>query len=612
MSAELSAAAVKAINAKVEELIKSKTITAENYDNSSVVSKLLTVFMKSEEVMKPFPRPKVQAVWKDTIASHFTSEEKQPEEEEEENDGNNDDDENVEDQDEEETQPEEEEEKKEKPKKRQAPKKEKKEKKQKDDFSSKVEKEEKPKRASKTNTIRATRKTNPKSHREYALCNSYDIANDKSIYNVTGISYPKKSKLPTSDVDLPQAELELIKYFTNDQKLCDEYSTIRSQYKDAVTELRKKHEIDEKKAKRPQKFTVTKSTVKYVDLVDDKYKLVELPKTEQECFRTYEKEMKEFTEKFKKAIKPEKSSFPAKGTKKTKTQEEKETEKQQKQEAKQASLEHDLSFLLLDVIRTQNIIKLDSLLKCDGIHEEDSSKLTNTLIDELDDNDWATIQSNEKYKPFAPDYIQLFIDIKKFNGSNYGRLCKTIYNHREALIHHPKLTEDNKITAWVHALTNIQAIKSKLKIDDDLVLNCWENVLSSEFAFKIIMLGLEPSDYFKHSFELLIQTPTSVQLFESALYPISFLFTPNMLGRKDYAAPDSCFGKTDPTYKKNLRIELESFGNPEYDLFNYNAFNWLYYFNKQDIRNDMVSLLRRAVQLANHEEAKDEEETKEE
>ena len=116
------------------------------------------------------------------------------------------------------------------------------------------------------------------------------------------------------------------------------------------------------------------------------------------------------------------------------------------------------------------------------------------------------------------------------------------------------------------------------------------------------MLGLPASDFFKHSFEILIQEPMSVKLYESALYPISFVFTPNMLGYTDFSAPDKLFGKTDPTYKKNLQIQLEAFGSPANNYYDYNSCNWLYYFNKsQNIKNETLCMLHHAVELIDKE-----------
>ena len=592
MSAEI---ARENVETAVKDLIESGKITAENYNNNSTQAKLISEFMKTDT--SKLPRPKVRAIWEDVVKSHFATEspEDPPADETADEPETTSQDEAEE---KAEVEPEEKIAEKPKPAARGG----RKPAKASEDFESKVTNaKEKPATGRKTSTVRNTRgsSTSAASRRKTTYCRALNIDNPHSKYNVTDVRAP--TAFPESDIDLKQAEQDLIKFFTNDEDLCNTYSEARETFIDAVSALRDTYQIDEEKAKKQQHFTVTKTTVKFVDPDSEKFTQAELPADDQTCFRDYEAAMNDFSKAFKDAMKGDKPKRPAPGTKTNKSKEEKEAEKKALSEAKANEKVHDLEFLLLDVIRTQNIVKIDALQKATDIFDEYASKVTNTLIEPLSSDDWAKLETEKKYKPFAPDYIQLFIDIKKFNGTGYGKLCKVIYNHRDALIHHPKLTRDLKLKAWLQALANIQQLKQS-ETEPNLILDCWENVLSSEYAWKIVMLGLPPSDFFKHSFEILYQEPLSIKLYESALYPISFIFTPNMLGYTDFSAPDKLFNKTDVTYKKNLQSQLESMGSPTNNYYDYNTCNWLYYFNKTgNIKNETVCMLHRAVELVDKE-----------
>ena len=609
MSVEI---AQKNIEAAVAELVESGKITAENYDNQSVQSKLITAFLPSDT--SKLPRPKIRAIWAEVVKSHFVTEEpEEPEQPEEAEETEEPEQPEETEETEEPEQPEEAEKPPRKPTTRgrktaseQAPKSTARGRKQaeankNDDFDSKVESAKTKTRGRKTTQVRNTRSTpTTQSRRKTTFCRGLNIDNPHSKYNVTDVKHP--ATFPESDIDLKQAEEDLIKFFTNDEELCNTYAEAREAYIEAVSELREKYAIDEEKSKKQQHFTVTKTTVKFVDPDDEKFKQAELPTSDQACFRDYESAMNDFSKAFKDAMKGDKPKRPAPGAARTpKTKEEKEAEKKAIAEAKENEKIHDLEFLLLDVIRTQNIVKIDEMVKATDIFDEYACKITNTITEPLSADDWTRLESDKNYKPFAPDYIQLFVDIKKFNGSGYNKLCKLIYSHRDALIHHKVLTRDLKLKAWLQALANIQKLKQS-ETEPNLVLDCWENVLSSEYAWKIVMLGLPPSDFFKHSFEVLYQEPLSIKLYESALYPISFIFTPNMLGYTDFSAPDKLFGKTDTTYKKNLQIQMEAFGSPTNNYYDYNTCNWLYYFNKTgNIKNEAVCMLHHSVELIDKE-----------
>lgn len=598
------------ILAQIEEFVSSRiedgTITAENYEDTNKSSQLLTEFIKESGCK--IPRLKVRASWQKVINSHFSDAVKKVEkpskpakdepssdesdsddtekDESDESDNDKSDDDDNDDTEEEEEKPKPKPKAK-KPKSSKRPAKDKKE-----AFAEKVAKTTESKKT-KTRELKAE-KTKEKVHIEFAYCRDLNIDNPKSQFNITDAKAPKD--FPPSDVDLSEAEKSVITFFTGDEELAEAFTETKKKFIDDVAELRDTYKFDEKKAHKKQHFTITAKTVKYVDPTSDKLTMTDLPKNEQKIFREFGQEANEFGETFKAALKPTKPS------KKEIDAMDKDERKQFKLNMKNQETTKALEFLTTPIIRTQNIIKIDFLLKNSEIKDENACKITNTIIEPISETDWTKMESDKKYKPFAPDYIQLFIDIKKFNGSNYGRLCKTIYNHRDTLIHHNKLNYDVKKNAWLQALGNIVALKRKLDEEDNLIFNCWENVLSSQYAFKIVMLGLPANDFFKKSFEILIQEPLSVQLFESALYPISFVFTPNMLGYTGFELPTNCFGKTETTYKKNLQLALESFGSAASTHYSYSECSWIYYLGKVgQVKNDMIALLRKAVKMTTHE-----------
>ena len=583
MSDELCASYVKS---EVEELIKSGEINKDNWENMSIISKLVSAFQQAHEKDK-FKRPKVNKFFNAVLHTHFSDESN--EENENENEESYETKETNENQTKETNDDEND-----------------------NDEVNQLEKEtvEAPKSnrrsgrrgagTTKSATIKATKTTsrssttNEDSRLKYSMCKNLNIDNPYSTFNISNSVSIKD--FPNLDADIDDAEDELVKHFTTDE-IAENYTSARDEFIDAVSELRKKYPVvDDKGKEKPQKFTIVKSknTVRFIN--PETKKQDNLPKDEQNAFTDYQKAMDEFDKKWKDSFKPVK-------IKSGKSEAEKEKAKQAKNDERLKIL----GYLLLQVVRTQNIIKVDELVKYSKVNGELVNKTTNTVSEQFDETVFKKMEDTSKYKPFAPDYGQLFIDIKNFNGSNYGRLCKNIYNHREPIVKHEKLSKELKKKAWLQAYSNIKSIEKLINIDNQeqrLVYDCWENVLASKYAYKIVMSYLPACELFKKSFEMLIQHPLSIKLYESALYPISFVFTPNMLGKRDFEANINCFNKTPATYKKNLQIELEKFGLVSSNASNYNDFNWLYYFDKSDIRNQMITLLHQAVALVDAPPAK--------
>ena len=334
-------------------------------------------------------------------------------------------------------------------------------------------------------------------------------------------------------------------------------------YTEAVDALRKKYPVVDKK--KVQKFTYVKkdSKVKFVNPADNN-KLGYLSVEEAAPFVIFNNSMTAFEKVWKDNI--------------------------------SATKFKPLEYLSLPVIRTQNIIKFE--LVRDSFPEvapESTSKLTNTVLSEtnISEAELGKIPTSK----FAPDYMQLFVDLKKFNGSQFPHLIKNIYTHRSGIVLHPACGSKFKKECWLQAYANIKAIDDKsIETEQErLVIKAWQNVLSSRFAYHIIMDCVPESSLFNKAMVELIQEGTSVKLFESVLYPISFAFTPFMLGYDNLALPKQALtNMSETTYKKELARIFFDFGSSSLKLYEYEPCLWLYYSKDKD-RNIMIDLLHNVV-----------------
>ena len=459
---------------------------------------------------------------------------------------------------------------------------------------------------SRTETVGRTTSA-PRSKLIYARCAGLSINNPPSAFNLKEAAEP--GAFDTTVVDVKEAEIEFLETILTKEQV-EEYTTTYEDFVDAVNELYEAYPIEDPTGKKHQHFTPVKTSmkkndgtivVKYIDPQSEKLTLTPLPEEDAAIFYDNILFMEKFAETIKAKLSPPKPPKQDKQSKSKLSKKEKEELEKKKEESEKTSLQ-PLDYLLLSVVNTQNIIKSNFFAKLPEIRNEDIVKVTNTVREPINEEDIRSLCNQLKPEnAFAPDYMQLFIDIKGLNGSNYDSVVKSIYTHRAAILNHPKLTRDLKEAAWLQALGNLQAIEQSIPNDAEsrLIYDCWISVLSSKFAFYIVMYNAPPNDFFKKGFELLIQQPLSIKLYESALYPISFIFTPNMLGYNDYEPNvQKIFGKqTDGTYKKNIVNEWYKFGTASTKHYDYNECAWLFYFNKSDLINQMVSLLHKAIEL---------------
>ena len=271
----------------------------------------------------------------------------------------------------------------------------------------------------------------------------------------------------------------------------------------------------------------------------------------------------------------------------------------------EAKISH-IQYLLEPVINTQNIFKMDWLTKLiDPVQQNTNKVLNMVLIDESSErqkSDTAII--NAAPCKYETDYISLFIDIREFNGSRLPQLIKKIYSHRSGIV--GRLADNVKMDLWKQAYANLQDFdKSNLHSKHEKeCIEAWLNVLSSRFAYHVVMNCIPGSDLFEKSFNELITEGISIHLFSTALYPISFAFTPFMLFGDGIVLP-ALNGISSTTYRNSIKNVFTRLQEPI--MFDYSKNNWVYYLEHPDkVQNDMIRLLDHAIKGVKTTEPRDE------
>lgn len=368
--------------------------------------------------------------------------------------------------------------------------------------------------------------------------------------------------------DIDQAEIELIEFVLGSER-SEPYFEAVQKYNEAIQKLRKKYPI--KTGKKIQKFKYVKKDSKVKFINPDTNKEDVLPENEAKPIVEFNKELIKFEKEWKQGI---------------------------------SSKDFNLyEYLKLNVIKTQNIIKFEKLITLfPNIFAENTSKITNTVLSTDKDGNYMNV-GNEivlnklvSESKFVPDYMQLFSDLKNFNGTQFQRVVKNIYTHRSGIVLHHRCTHEFKKKRWLQAYANICAIDLN-KIDDEndkLIISAWKNILSSRFAYYVILCCVPESTLFNKAMFKLIQEGTTIKLLQSVLYPISFAFTPFMLGYNNFY-PKQIIKVTKQKYKDMLLHTFLDFGSPDVKFYDYEDCQWIYYANKEGTSNQMINLLHNVV-----------------
>lgn len=263
-------------------------------------------------------------------------------------------------------------------------------------------------------------------------------------------------------------------------------------------------------------------------------------------------------------------------------------------------------YLSEPVINTQNIFKMDWLTKLiDPVPQNTNKVLNMILIDESSERQKSdTAILNAAPCKYDTDYISLFIDIREFNGSRLPQLVKKVYSHRSGIV--GRLPDSVKMDLWKQAYANLRDFdRSNLHSKhENECIDAWLNVLSSRFAYHVVMNCIPGSDLFEKSFNELITEGISIHLFSTSLYPISFAFTPFMLFGDGITLP-ALNGISSTTYRSNVKNVFTRMQEPV--MFDYSKNNWVYYLEHPDkVQNDMVRLLDHAIKDVKTTEPRDE------
>ena len=274
-------------------------------------------------------------------------------------------------------------------------------------------------------------------------------------------------------------------------------------------------------------------------------------------------------------------------------------------EISDAKVSH-IQYLCEPVINTQNIFKIDWLTKLvDPIPQNTNKALNMVLIDESFEKQKSdTAITNAAPYKYETDYVNLFIDIREFNGSRLPQLVKKIYSHRHGIV--GRIPNETKLNLWKQAYANLRDFdKSNLhSTHEEECIKAWLNILSSRFAYHVVMDCIPASDLFEKSFNGLITEGISIHLFSTSLYPISFAFTPFMLFADNTVLPN-LNGISTTVYRNNVKNVFLKMQEPS--VFDYSKNNWVYYLeNSNATQNEMIRLLDHSIKDVKTTEPRDE------
>jgi len=359
----------------------------------------------------------------------------------------------------------------------------------------------------------------------------------------------------SKDQDTIEAETEYVEILLGKQ-LALAYLTACQKLNNKIAQLMKKY----KPIKKDQKFKFVAKTksVSYIEC-DGEEKTGTLPSEEIEEFITYHNTMKKVSDAIKKH-----EDF------------------------------ENIDLLTLKQINTQNIIKFESLNKiCKDEPEENKNKTIGTIDSEVNAPDEQIKLCSEDSVFNTIDYIKMFRILKSFNTAKLNLNVKAIFNMRDGILKHNLITDEFKYKCWFLARKNMLSIEDTTNYTEreTKVIECWKSILSSRFAYQIIMECVPANPLFKKAIEGLITEGMSFKLYLGPLYPISFIFTPLMCGYKGIPKPTLVEALNETKYKEEINRIFRTFADSNLALYDYDKLSWIYYHDKSDEQNQTACLL---------------------
>ena len=168
--------------------------------------------------------------------------------------------------------------------------------------------------------------------------------------------------------------------------------------------------------------------------------------------------------------------------------------------------------------------------------------------------------------------------------NRYDSHVQDWYENRNGAIYYANKTRESDIfKAWQIALINLENYKSTDEIETELV-KCWKSILKSSVAYLILARGFTANKIFDRFMTTLLRFKKMKEFFATILYPISFLFTPNMTGHKRLIFID--IGKK--TKAKMHKVFVQTYKQHETYLPNQNILTW--YLGKEG-RNETLEMI---------------------
>jgi hypothetical protein len=158
------------------------------------------------------------------------------------------------------------------------------------------------------------------------------------------------------------------------------------------------------------------------------------------------------------------------------------------------------------------------------------------------------------------------------NMNKLSTLFKTIFKNRATFLYNVERTQ--RVILWKRAYSFVAGI------DDNETAQVWAKILSSSYCFNIIMDGLDGTTAFEDALVKLVEHPDSLKLFMTALYPISFVFTPFQARLTMEILTD----KKPADYKRGVCDNLTKFA-----IDSTTGEDWVYYV-KNDTENTTLGL----------------------
>ena len=206
------------------------------------------------------------------------------------------------------------------------------------------------------------------------------------------------------------------------------------------------------------------------------------------------------------------------------------------------------------------------------INKEGSIATNQTLIINQEPShpiviNYNTLSSNEfnhlfysNPNPFIYESYYKNLILSKDFYRKYQANVKSWYENRIGVLYNSIPEFDiHVLHAWNVASGNIKNFKENktfetLSDEEKGIINSWEKILQSPSIYLIICKTIPCNQLFNHFFNILISKSYCKVLFGTLLYPISFIFTPNMFGFDKIT-----YGLSDCSKSQIRRIIIEKF-----------------------------------------------------